>query len=92
MARQISAALAIAAAVSLFGLASAASADVAVNATTQRDNKADHDKWKRTAPPEKKPSSSSEDENSASDAKSGHAQLSAKHSGELNGKLHLGDW
>ena len=54
MARQISAALAIAAAVGLFGLASNASADAVVSASQQRDNKADHDKWSKTAPAVKK--------------------------------------
>lgn len=92
MARQITAALAIAVAVSLLGLASTASADVGVNATTQRDNKADHDKWRKTAPPEKKASSSVDDDDSSSTAKATHAELSANHKGELNGKLHLGDW
>lgn len=92
MAHQFSAAIAIAAAVSLFGFAPAASADVAVNATTQRDNKADHDKWTKTAPAVKKAKASSDDEESSEGSTSTHADLSSKHKGELNGRLHLGEW
>ena len=92
MARQISAALAIAAAFSLFGLASTASADAVMSASQQRDNKADHDKWNKTAPVVKKTASSSDEDDSAGEAKTTQAKLSPKHRGELNGHLHLGEW
>ena len=94
MTRQFSAALAFAAAVSLFGLASAASADAVVSASQQRDNKADHDKWTKTAPTAKKATATSSDEDAdqSSEAKTAQAKLSPRHRSELNGHLHLGDW
>lgn len=92
MASRLRAALAAAFAVSLLGAATAASADVLVNATTQRDNKADHDKWKKTEPSAKSTKSSSEgDEDDTSTVKT-EAKLSSRHKNELNGHLHLGDW
>lgn len=92
MASPLRAALAAAIALGLLGAATAASADATFNATIQRDNKADHDKWKKTEPSSKTAKSSSDDEdNDAADTKT-QAKLSTRHKNELNGHLHLGDW
>ena len=90
---KICASIAVTAAVSLCGLASAAWAGTLVSASQQRDNKADHDKWNKTMPASKKASSSSDDDDGqGSEAKAAQAKLSPKHKGELNGHLHLSDW
>lgn len=92
MASPLRAALAAALAIGLLGAATAASADVLVNATTQRDNKADHDKWKKTEPAAKTAKLSSDDDDDDAPAVKTEARLSAKHKNELNGHLRLGDW
>jgi hypothetical protein len=72
---------------------SAAAAPV-LNATQMRENRANHDRWARTAekkPAPKRPIASADagkdapEEAEASDAP-------PKHRGELNGKLRMGEW
>ena len=66
-------------------------------AGAQRDNRADHDRWSRSSPASTKASS---DDSASSDDDGDHDQHDAHnatvtnraHKGELNGKLHMGEW
>ena len=66
---------------------------VVVNATQARDDHANHDRWarseKKAADENKKPDGDAEqtdDQDAKKDA------VPPQHRGELNGKLHLGEW
>ena len=71
----------------------------AASATQQRDDRANHDRWARAAPSDRASSSSdSSGEDADADDDSGHhhhanaSETPPRHKGELNGKLHMGEW
>jgi hypothetical protein len=82
--------------VAAFAVAFAAAADAqstgSGGADAQRTNHLNHDRWARSdsgAPPSKHDDSDDHHDSHDSD---NHPATSGPHKGELNGKLHMGDW
>ena len=59
-----------------------------VPASLQRENHLDKDRWDRGS----SSSSSSKHEEDYEHESDNHTATSGRHKGELNGKLHMGDW
>ena len=69
----------------------------AASATQQRDDHANHDRWARASTDHASPTSdSSSDDEDADDSSHHHhangSETQPRHKGELNGKLHMGEW